>query len=299
MTDRTLTRLVPLLAALALLAAVLLTGGCLGADGSGREAQPNTGARPPEYAPATVQPADPPVCQAFYDQYDCQFAVPCDPPIGNCTEDMDCDGVDEIGLFGPRDTCATICDPTNANTDGDLVGDVCDPCPFSSLNDADGDGICEDTDNCPAHTNPTQADADEDGVGDACDQFDGDVGNPEDRPAGWPDVNCNGIARPAEGTCTGLAANLIGLVTVCTSLLADDVPCDSYVDTTGGSNTAAVCNAAVAHDLDMDGWGNACDNCDNTYNPGQADGDSDGTGDACDLSIPQRSLIATGTVTDV
>jgi len=282
MTDRTLTRLVPLLAALALLAAVLLTGACLGGDDPGRQARPNAGERPPEYAPATVQPVDPPVCQAFYDQYDCTPAVPCDPPIGSCAEDMDCDGFDEIGLFGPRDTCATVCDPTNADTDEDGRGDVCDPCPLSSLDDADGDGICEDTDNCPAHTNPTQADADADGVGDACDQLDGEVLDPEQRPVGWPDVNCNGIARPAEGTCTGLAANLLGLVTVCTSLLADDVPCDGYVDTTGGSNTAAVCNAGVAHDLDMDGWGNACDNCDNTYNPSQVDGDTDGTGDACE-----------------
>ena len=284
MTDRTLTRLVPLLAALALLAAVILTGACLGSD-AGTAAQPTTGERAPGFAPATVQDVDPPVCQAFYDQYDCVQPVVCDPPVANCSatfNDFDCDGWDESGYSTDRDTCANICDPTNANTDGDRLGDVCDPCPLSALNDADGDGICEDTDNCPAHTNAGQEDADSDGVGDACDQLDGEVQDPEDRPAGWPDVNCNGIARPGEGTCTGLAANLLGLVTVCTSLLADDVPCDSYVDTTGGSNTAAVCNTGIAQDLDLDGWGNACDNCDDVYNPGQADGDTDGTGDACE-----------------
>lgn len=282
MTESTLHRYVLPMAALTLLAAVLLTGSCAVSEHAGANERPAV-ALPEDPRRSTVQPADPPVCQAFFDQYDCGPVEVCDPPIGNCAEDMDCDGLDEIGLFGPRDTCALVCDPTNANTDGDLRGDVCDPCPLSPLDDADGDGICEDTDNCPAHTNAGQEDADADGVGDACDQLDGDPGQASEvRPAGWPDVNCNGIARPAEGTCTGLAANLLGLVTVCTSLLADDVPCDGYVDTTGGTNTAAVCNAGIAHDLDMDGWGDACDNCDTTYNPGQADGDSDGTGDACE-----------------
>lgn len=283
MTDRTLTRLVPLLAALALLAAVILTGACLGSD-AGNASRPSTSERAPGFAPATVQDVQPPVCQAFYDQYECQL-VPCDPPVEDCgllLNDNDCDGVADDGFGTPRDTCGFICDPTNTDTDGDGRGDVCDSCPSTPLDDVDGDGICEDTDNCPAHTNPGQEDADEDLVGDACDQLDGDVQDPEARPAGWPDVNCNGIARPDEGTCTGLAANLLGLVAVCTSLLADDVPCDSYVDTTGGSNTAAVCNTGIAHDLDLDGWGAACDNCDDVYNPSQADGDSDGTGDVCE-----------------
>lgn len=285
MNHTSLARIVPLLAALALLASVLLTGACLDPHG---HAQPSTIESPALVMPATVQPVHLPAC--FY-PYDVSFEPgcpldPCDPfvtcPQRNVTMvDDDGDCIDDFGYDGPKDLCPLTCSTGNADTDGDLRGDACDPCPGSALDDADGDGICEDTDNCPAHTNPTQADADVDGVGDDCDQLDGEVQDPEERPAGWPDVNCNGIARPAEGTCPGLAANLLGLVTVCTSLLADDVPCDSYMDTTGGSNTAAVCNASVAHDLDLDGWGAACDNCDNTYNPSQADGDSDGTGDAC------------------
>jgi hypothetical protein len=286
MTDRTLNRLVPLLAALTLLAAVLLTGSCLATDAP----DTNSGEGMSEFTPTTVQPTHLPAC--FY-PYDVSFDPgcpldPCDPfvtcPQRNVTmvdEDGDC--IDDFGYDGPKDLCPLTCSTGNADSDGDLRGDACDPCPLSSLDDADGDGICENTDNCPAHTNPTQADADADGVGDACDQLDGDPGAAsEQRPAGWPDVNCNGIARPAEGTCTGLAANLLSLVVVCSSLLADDVPCDSYVDTTGGSNTAAVCNTGIAHDLDLDGWGTACDNCPSTYNPSQADGDSDGQGDACE-----------------
>jgi hypothetical protein len=285
MTETTLTRLALPLAALAFFAAVILSGGCAMSEPAGAKERPAV-AQPEAPRLATVQPVDPPICQGYHDLYDCQVVM-CDPPVANCGQniggDQDCDGVDETGFTGPRDNCALVCDPTNTDTDGDGRGDVCDSCPLSPLDDADGDGICEDTDNCPAHTNAGQEDADADSVGDACDQLDGDPGQAsEQRPDGWPDVNCNGIARPDEGTCTGLAANLLSLVTVCSSLLADDVPCDSYVDTTGGSSTSAVCNASVAHDLDMDGWGNACDNCDNTYNPGQADGDADGTGDACD-----------------
>ncbi len=34
-------------------------------------------------------------------------------------------------------------------------------------------------------------------------------------------------------------------------------------------------------DSDSDGWGNACDNCPDIYNPDQKDSDRDGVGDAC------------------
>jgi hypothetical protein len=38
------------------------------------------------------------------------------------------------------------------------------------LDDADNDGIDDDTDNCPDLANPNQEDADSDGIGDACDE---------------------------------------------------------------------------------------------------------------------------------
>lgn len=43
--------------------------------------------------------------------------------------------------------------------------------------------------------------------------------------------------------------------------------------------SVALCSA---NDGDSDGFGSACDNCPETYNPDQADSDGDGTGDVCD-----------------
>ena len=61
------------------------------------------------------------------------------------------------------------------DTDGDGLGDVCDPCPEAATNDTDGDGVCDNVDNCPTVSNPyppgrmRQDDRDGDGLGDACD----------------------------------------------------------------------------------------------------------------------------------
>jgi hypothetical protein len=50
----------------------------------------------------------------------------------------------------------------STDTDGDGIGDACDP-------DDDNDGVADAADNCPNTANPGQEDADKDGVGDACD----------------------------------------------------------------------------------------------------------------------------------
>ena len=60
--------------------------------------------------------------------------------------------------------------PRRPDTDGDGVGDACDPTA-----DSDGDGVENSSDNCPLIANPGQQDYDFDTVGNACDDdMDGD-----------------------------------------------------------------------------------------------------------------------------
>lgn len=92
---------------------------------------------------------------------------------------------DGDGVPNAMDNCPTVFNPVRpidnmrqGDTDMDMVGDACDPCPLNANttmctapdpNDRDGDGVPNATDNCPDVPNPTQADADMDRVGDACD----------------------------------------------------------------------------------------------------------------------------------
>ncbi len=74
-----------------------------------------------------------------------------------CKLDSDNDGVADNS-----DNCPAVANPDQHDTDGDGIGDVCDP-------DQDNDGIKNADDNCPLVKNRDQADDDGDGKGDVCD----------------------------------------------------------------------------------------------------------------------------------
>jgi hypothetical protein len=107
------------------------------------------------------------------------FGVGCD----NCAASANASQADADGdgVGDSCDTCPAVFNPDQADADGDMIGDACDGCASP---DWDGDGVCGDVDVCPDHHDPAQGDADGDGVGDACDACVG---------AGTSDVDGDGV----------------------------------------------------------------------------------------------------------
>jgi len=93
--------------------------------------------------------------------------------------DLDSDGWSDL-----LDNCPLTWNPSQTNSDSDVLGDACDPCIFDSANDADSDGYCANVDNCPLVENRNQLDADGDSWGDACDRCLMDAANDSDGD-GW------------------------------------------------------------------------------------------------------------------
>jgi hypothetical protein len=76
---------------------------------------------------------------------------------------------DGDGVPNSSDNCDTVPNPTQTNTDGDSMGDACDP-------DDDNDGILDVSDNCRTTPNADQTNTDGDAFGDACDPDDDNDG---------------------------------------------------------------------------------------------------------------------------
>jgi len=133
------------------------------------------------------------------------------------------------------DNCPTVPNGSQLNTDGDTLGDACDP-------DDDNDNLPDTADNCRIVSNPDQADSDGDGRGDACPPVDTDADGRYDE-----DDNCitvpNADQRDLDGDDKGDACDR-------------DDDGDRYDD--GFDNCPVVYNPDQG-DLDGDRIGSACD----------------------------------------
>lgn len=179
--------------------------------------------------------------------------------------------------------------------------------------DADGDGVNDDSDNCPTDPNSDQLDSDADGQGNACDGVEGvcnnaldddsdgavdcddpdcsaditcgEMGEEDAEGDGVPNLsdNCPEIANAdqADTDGDGLGNECDSHEDNCSNFLDDDE--DDDVDCDDPDCALDIVCAAPASDDDGDGVENGVDNCPLAENPLQEDTDSDSVGDVCDL----------------
>lgn len=173
--------------------------------------------------------------------------------------DTDQDGARPDLVGDVCDNCGSSFNPSQKNTDGDELGDACDP-------DIDNDGILNEADNCVYDVNPDQRDVDGDGVGDDCD-------------------NCVNLPNPSQNDTD---ADGVG----------DECDTNADRDGDGKQDNLDNCPDRPnpdQSDLDGDGMGDICDpdmdndlllnpqdNCPFVYNPDQMDADGNSVGDACE-----------------
>ncbi|MCC6147320.1 MAG: thrombospondin type 3 repeat-containing protein, partial [Anaerolineaceae bacterium] len=182
--------------------------------------------------------------------------------------------VDGDGISGHIDNCPTVSNPSQANADGDGMGDACDP-------DDDNDGVLDGADVCPGFDDTIDTDAD--GIPDGCDAMPND--NDNDGVNDGADV-CPGFDDTIDTDADGIPDG------------CDAMPNDNDNDgvNDGGDNCPTVSNPAQTN-TDGDSMGDACDPDDDNDGVLDAadtcpitpnwfvDADADGIDDACDPNI--------------
>jgi len=195
------------------------------------------------------------------------------PDFRVLASDGDCDGADDV-----VDNCPVKWNPTQADNDGDGLGNRCDP-------DKDGDLVANDVDNCRKDSNAGQADSDGDGAGDACDACSQD-------PQGAV-VNRRGCSIdqlcPCDGPEPGMNWKRHGKYVRCIRKKAKRFQWNGLITRAERRAIFKAARASTCGDLnpaagdnDGDGVPDASDNCPSDANPSQKNTDGDAFGNACD-----------------
>lgn len=171
---------------------------------------------------------------------------------------------DEDGIGDNGDNCAAIYSIDQTNTDGDDLGDICDP-------DDDGDGVEDFYDAFPLDPTET-ADFDNDGTGDNADTDDDNDGVTDSK-----DLFPFDSSESTDADSDGIGDNA-------------DTDDDNDIVPDESDNCQFTSNIDQINN-DTDALGDACDNCPNIDNPDQLDLDSDALGDACDPDIDNDGML--------
>ena len=199
------------------------------------------------------------------------------------SNDYDGDGNKDV-----YDNCPFTYNPSQKDSDGDGIGDICDDddddeiidiednCPNihnPDQKDSDGDGWGDECDNCPDAANPDQKDSDGDRAGDVCDKCEGFDDNQDRDKDGIPDGcdKCDGFNDKADRDKDGVPDD-------CDNCPDDPNPERKYelnsefiLAQNGGAYYKGFCTITrvrtwdsreicmMQPDSDLDGIGDACD----------------------------------------